>query len=314
MNPPKQGTTFYSHGKLLLTGEYLVLDGALALAVPTAKGQSLTVESTESKGAELQWYSYDVNGEKWFQGRFALPSGRYLNGSDEAVGRRLEQLFRSGQEILPGLWEESATQNWVVSTDLEFPRDWGLGTSSTLIVNLAKWWNIDPYLLLEKTFGGSGYDLACADAGGPLFYQLIDGRPQINPVSFDPVFVGQLFFLFLEQKQNSRSGIASYRKREDPAAKQLQHISEISRQLVASQSLSEFRELLEAHESLISEVMGMPTVKERVFPDFPGTIKSLGAWGGDFVLIASDLSAGVIKKYFSDRGFSTLIGYSEMVL
>ena len=35
---------FYSHGKLLITGEYLVLDGAKALAVPTVFGQDLSVK------------------------------------------------------------------------------------------------------------------------------------------------------------------------------------------------------------------------------------------------------------------------------
>ena len=32
---------FYSPGKLMLTGEYLVLDGASSLALPTMLGQSL---------------------------------------------------------------------------------------------------------------------------------------------------------------------------------------------------------------------------------------------------------------------------------
>lgn len=36
---------FYSHGKFLLTGEYLVLEGALALALPLKLGQTMTVET-----------------------------------------------------------------------------------------------------------------------------------------------------------------------------------------------------------------------------------------------------------------------------
>jgi mevalonate kinase len=34
---------FYSHGKLLITSEYAVLDGAKALALPTRLGQKLSV-------------------------------------------------------------------------------------------------------------------------------------------------------------------------------------------------------------------------------------------------------------------------------
>ena len=39
--------TYYSNGKLLLTGEYVVLDGAEALAVPTRFGQNLTVKQVK---------------------------------------------------------------------------------------------------------------------------------------------------------------------------------------------------------------------------------------------------------------------------
>ena len=40
--------TFYSNGKLLITGEYLVLDGARSLAIPTKFGQFLIVEEIEN--------------------------------------------------------------------------------------------------------------------------------------------------------------------------------------------------------------------------------------------------------------------------
>lgn len=39
-----------ANGKLLLTGEYLVLDGALSLAFPTRKGQTLLAKKSEKKG------------------------------------------------------------------------------------------------------------------------------------------------------------------------------------------------------------------------------------------------------------------------
>jgi len=40
--------TYRSNGKLLLTGEYVVLDGALSLALPTTLGQRLTVEKNKT--------------------------------------------------------------------------------------------------------------------------------------------------------------------------------------------------------------------------------------------------------------------------
>ena len=33
---------------------------------------------------------------------------------------------------------------------------------------------MNPYILLFDTFGGSGYDIACAEAEGPVLYQLLE--------------------------------------------------------------------------------------------------------------------------------------------
>ena len=58
-------SNFYSKGKLLLTGEYLVLDGAKALALPTKKGQSLLVEKNNS--GLLSWTSFDCHKQVWYK-------------------------------------------------------------------------------------------------------------------------------------------------------------------------------------------------------------------------------------------------------
>ena len=60
--------TFYSNGKLLITGEYVVLDGALSLALPTKYGQSLIVESINDQ--KLVWKSFDEKEDVWL--RFLL--------------------------------------------------------------------------------------------------------------------------------------------------------------------------------------------------------------------------------------------------
>ena len=49
--------SFYSNGKLLLTGEYAVLDGAKSLAIPVKYGQSLTAVETKTK--TISWKSLD---------------------------------------------------------------------------------------------------------------------------------------------------------------------------------------------------------------------------------------------------------------
>ena len=58
-------TTYKSNGKLLITGEYVVLDGATALAIPTKFGQSLTI--TDNNEQTLHWISKDHTGNIWFE-------------------------------------------------------------------------------------------------------------------------------------------------------------------------------------------------------------------------------------------------------
>ena len=55
----------YSNGKLLISGEYVILDGALSLAVPTLFGQYLEILKVDSK--YIKWTSKNSNGKVWFQ-------------------------------------------------------------------------------------------------------------------------------------------------------------------------------------------------------------------------------------------------------
>ena len=61
---------FKSHGKLLLFGEYAVIDGAKSLAIPCKKGQSLEIKP--HRGSDLIWECYDHNDELWFEAQIYL--------------------------------------------------------------------------------------------------------------------------------------------------------------------------------------------------------------------------------------------------
>ena len=149
--------TFYSHGKLLISGEYVVLDGALSLAIPTKYGQSLIIEAIDEP--VLYWTSFDENKNIWFTETFYLNEKNYLKQtSDNVVTNRLIQIFNAAKILNPDFLNNG--NGFKIETHLEFPKNWGLGTSSTLISNIANWANVDAYLLLENTFGGSGYDLS----------------------------------------------------------------------------------------------------------------------------------------------------------
>ena len=87
---------FYSHGKLLISGEYAVLDGALALAVPTRFGQHMSVR--ENNSGILSWTSLDENGNAWFRELCGIRSKLSLLFGYSAFGCRPvnvhEQIFQ----------------------------------------------------------------------------------------------------------------------------------------------------------------------------------------------------------------------------
>lgn len=299
---------YYSNGKLLLTGEYLVLDGARALAVPTRFGQDLQLEETST--GHIKWVSYDNDGSIWFESIIHFDELNTIPPSDAKASLRttLITILQHALVLNPKLLKGCSGLN--ISTRLTFPRKWGLGTSSTLINNIAHWAEVDAYELLHRSFGGSGYDIACAQHDSALWYQLGEQR-LIQPIDYRPAFSNHLYFVYLNKKQNSRSAISSYYERNAELRRSVPAISEISSELPFARSLGEFQTMIQNHEAIISEIIEMNTVGDELFADFPGTTKSLGAWGGDFILAAHHEDP---REYFQSKGYDTIFSWDEMVL
>lgn len=298
--------TFYSNGKLLLSGEYAILDGALGLALPVRYGQWLHVMPTST--GLLQWTSLDENNAVWFQANLALNNLAVISTSDQEIAQTLVTLLLEAKAQNSAFL--SHIQGIAVETQLNFPRLWGLGTSSTLINNIAQWAGVDAYTLLWKTADGSGYDIACAQHQHPITYRLQHGVPQVEEVAFDPPFKDSLYWVYLNQKQRTTAAVAAYRKQPLGNDSWLQDISTLTTKMIAASSLNEFETLIEQHEAIIAEVLGRTPVKAERFPEYPGALKSLGAWGGDFVLATGNQEA---ITYFKAKGLSTCIPYVHMV-
>ena len=307
--------SFYSHGKLLLSGEYVVLDGALSLAVPTIFGQSLHIEPID--GAKLVWKSFDENKNVWFETDIEInQSEQLLSKNEDPVSKRLTEILNATKVLNPEFL--NSNQGFKVETHLEFPKNWGLGTSSTLINNIAQWANIDAFKLLESTFGGSGYDIACAQNNIAITYQLQSNssikaqknKRIITEVDFNPAFKGQIYFVHLNKKQNSRDGIKHYHEQKGNTLKAIDAINTITVEMINSNTLEHFQSLMFKHEAIISKLTNQTSIKEALFDDFDGAIKSLGAWGGDFIMVASKVNP---EQYFKNKGYSTIVPYSEMV-
>ena len=298
---------FYSNGKLLLSGEYLILDGATGLAIPTLFGQELNVERTELENT-LSWTSIDEKGAVWFEAQYSLPELTLLSfKGDKKVAETLKKILLQAKKTNTAFLDEANGIH--VTTKLSFPRNWGLGTSSTLINNIAQWAKVDAFDLLFNAFGGSGYDIACAQYDQAITYQLKHGTPSIETVVFDPSFKDQLYFVHLNKKQISSESIQAYKSNKTDE-KAVERITEISKSILKANTLSDFNTLLKEHESILSSILKEQTIQQRFFSDFKGQIKSLGAWGGDFILATGGHTT---SDYFSLKGYQTVIPYESMI-
>ncbi len=304
--------TFYGNGKILLSGEYFVLDGALSIGLPTQVGQTLSVKYTPSFNPTLTWKSFDPTGKLWFETEFEFWHFDFIDENPTEESKVLQKILRATREQNKHFLRDNMDVQ--VTTQLGFPLDWGLGSSSTLIHNIADWAYISPFKLLFDTFGGSGYDIACAQSDGPILYQRGSEGPNWSPSSFDPQFKDKLYFVYLNKKQNSRSAIEYYIKKRPHPPEVIESISQITKDMLKVKSIEEFCFLMDSHESVISKNLEMQTVKELLFSDFNGAIKSLGAWGGDFVLVASTAGLKYVESYFMERGHNVVIPYKDLIL
>lgn len=303
-----QADRFYAHGKLLLTAEYLVLHGATALALPTRQGQWLEARSTEN--GELWWQAFDEQQQRWFEARFRLPDLHVLQSSDAEAALRLQQLLLAAERHRPGCVRNAS--GWLVQTRLEFNRHWGLGSSSSLVSLLVQWLQLDAFTFYFDTQTGSGYDLACATAKGPILYTRQAAQPVVQSAPFHPPFAEQLRWVYLGQKQNSLREVKSYLRSGKPDEGLLREVSDLTRSILGASDLEGFSHLMAEHESIIGQALGRKTVGETQFAGYPGQAKSLGAWGGDFVLLTLPEPEACLN-WLANNHFETVLSYDTLV-
>ena len=303
-------SNYFSHGKLLISGEYVLLDQALALAVPTQFGQQLRVKKIDEE-RKLTWESFTENGECWYAQTFQLKENgcekkntRFHESAEkDEIDGYLILILNKAMQLNPSFLSQGG---FSVKTQLDFDRKWGLGSSSTLICNIAKWAEVDAFKLSEASFGGSGYDIAVGMMGGDILYR----SPKMwEGFVFNPPFKENLFFVHLNQKQNSREGIKTYRSK-PKSKKVIEAISQLTEQMAQCEDFDLFQALINKHEKWISELIEKQPIKEVMFSDYPFSIKSLGAWGGDFIMACGD---GNTRDYFRTKGFHTILSYTQLI-
>ncbi len=84
----------------------------------------------------------------------------------------------------------------------------------------------------------------------------------------------------------------------------------MTKKFLNSGDLIEFQSCMIEHERLLSIELNSVPVKKKLFVDYLGEIKSLGAWGGDFILAAGPKNS---PDYFQKKGYKTIIPFKMML-
>jgi mevalonate kinase len=295
----------YSPGKLMLTSEYFAVDGALVLAVPTKLGQEFFFDEKQDQKSLILWEAYHQN-KLWLKAVIDYKNWQILETNITSSAEFILKTLKNVQNLSDIKFK--TTDSYYLKTNLQFPADYGLGSSSTLMTNLAEWSEIDPFHLNSISLGGSGYDIAVAKAKSAVLYQ---NKPKIHfeRVDFNPKFKNELIFIHLNQKQDSREGINLY-KSKIKSQNLIDEFSDLTRNILLCDELDNFSHLMTLHEQRISVFIERPTVKSIFFEDCAKFVKSLGAWGGDFVMSAKFEG---YQDYFWGKGFTTVFEWNDLI-
>lgn len=289
----------------MITGEYFVLRGAKSLLLPTKFFQDMTV-SKLNKEPIISWESYDHNHKKWFSVQFNLP---YIT----IVGEKTEQKFFLKKILdfvvkkIPKIFDDNSGLK--IKTRMDFQRNWGLGSSAILINNLSNYFGLDPFEISKNVTNSSGADIASVVNSKPITYSLSNEKPLYKHVNFKPEFSKNLLFVFLNKKQSSSKEVERFKSLKINDS-EINSITQITNEILNCKEIDDFNYLINEHEEIISNKIKRKTVKNLLFKDFNGSIKSLGAWGGDFVLACSENNS---KNYFKRKGFETSFSFNEIL-
>ena len=280
--------SYFSHGKVLLAGEYAVLAGVEALAFPTRIGQWQHVWEMPAKGvSKMVWQSKDADGSVWFECRIDTDIMHATETTDEGTSDTLIKLLREIQLVNPALFEH---RNIRIETQCEFNRTFGLGSSSTMVCNLAKWSGMDAFKLQKSVFGGSGYDIAVGMLGKPVVYWLEEDRPCWSNWQFPGQLSQDWFLAFPGEKQNSRESLNAVHEKLDLMSRDvalLQQMNACIGAIKQPRSLPMLEAMLEMWQALLGQRLELPRAYDNlgVSAVKGGVCKYLGAWGGDVLLV-----------------------------
>jgi hypothetical protein len=295
---------YFSKGKLILMGEYAVLHGADALCLPLKTGQKLIADKSDDGLIHWKWSFHDD-----VLADFSLVAST-LEVHEQRVGQagwavKLLTLIRAeaGHFLAEG-----AHLHFVNL----FPAEWGLGSSSATISSLCRMAKVDPFQVNQNLMGGSGADIASTTATNWFVYRKTSPRPISWELPFSYQFPDNTYFIYTGKKQATASHLAEVHQKQNPHVVSWMQVNDFVYRFLAVPTIPEALKIIYEHELLI----GSGIEKDPIgvdFQDFPGKVKSLGAWGGDFFMALTQQSDKFVKNYFQQKGFQTVLNWKELV-
>jgi phosphomevalonate kinase len=177
MPEQRRATSASAPGKLVLAGEYAVLDGAPAVCMALDRRARVTIAPVQTDFSVVQAPGYTSS-----SGRFRNDAGviEWLEGGDEFG--LVEHVWREAGAYLPGSW--SVMLDTTEFSDAASGRKLGIGSSAALTVALAGACCIAAgraersaaaAFAAHRGFQrglGSGVDVACSFSGGLIAYSM----------------------------------------------------------------------------------------------------------------------------------------------
>ncbi|GAA5220176.1 GYDIA family GHMP kinase [Membranihabitans marinus] len=280
----------------------------MALSAPLKWGQTMKV--TESSGSDLRWVTLDHEGKKWFECILNLIDFSIEKTNDEEKAKFIQQLVTSLIQLNSDFL--SKWKKYKVDCVLEFNPAWGFGSSSTLITNLATWAEVSPFELFFETQVGSGFDIASAMADAPILYQKDDESLTFEEIDLSQVVIDHSVVFYRGNKVNSHGAVEKWKMGKKVKSVDIDQMNSLSNAITNCNSVSTYQDAVKEHELLVKKYIDVDCIQSQ-FSDYEGTMKSLGAWGGDFGLAVHE-DADYTLQYLKTKGIDTAFKLGDILL
>jgi mevalonate kinase len=254
--------SFFAPGKIMLTGEYLVMNGFDCIALPTKLGQWMHVWEFETPTGSSDFIMYqakDVNGNVWFETKILLPNFEIVDPA---------QIENIQVDRIVGILKLADSEFWQagksirIETVLEFERTTGLGSSSTLVKLFSDYLNVDPFKIQFEIFGGSGYDVAVAKFQKPLIYWLTEDDSHWKYWKLNSELSHNWYVVFYGQKMDSRASVSGVQEALNHIAEDGFYTAQFDKILEMSKNATDMISLessLEMYQMLLAQALLIPT-------------------------------------------------------